>query len=81
MSNANSIMNPDLLIPAVSQHICEVCGMGPRQGIAIYRTGGKGAGVNPHWRCSVHNTQDSHKVSDDVAVITAVIEGIGQTQQ
>jgi len=80
MAMSNSIMNPDLLIPAVSQHCCEICQQGPRQGIAIYRTGGKGQGVNPRWRCSLHNNQES-QVADDVATVVAIIESVDQTQQ
>lgn len=33
---------------------CEVCGQGPQSGVTIFRTGGKGEGVNPHWRCEPH---------------------------
>lgn len=33
---------------------CEVCGGSPAEGISLYRTGGKGSGINPHWRCEQH---------------------------
>jgi hypothetical protein len=32
--------------------ICEVCKKGPKDHVALYRTGPKGIGNNPHWRCS-----------------------------
>lgn len=41
--------------------VCEVCGQGPEIGIAIYRTGGKGPGVNPHWRCDAHIEKKGRK--------------------
>ena len=35
---------------------CEVCGTSPLSGgYPIFRTGGKGAGINPHWRCQQHS--------------------------
>ena len=36
---------------------CEVCKKSPHQdGIALFRTGEKGPGVDPHWRCRDHLT-------------------------
>jgi hypothetical protein len=48
---------------------CEVCGCGPQQDVSIYRTGGKGPGINPHWRCLQHKEQPMPEVETLVAVI------------
>jgi hypothetical protein len=50
---------------------CEVCGQGPRTGTSIFRTGGYGPGVNPHWRCEPHQTGD---IPADVYEIVSIIE-------
>lgn len=51
---------------------CEVCGHGPQTGHTIFRTGGKGPGVNPHWRCEQHCV--AAVVDPDVQQAVAIIE-------
>ena len=60
--------------------VCEICGQGPgTNGTALYRTGKKGPGENPHWRCSVHKT-DEVVVDPLVAEVTGLIESDGSTK-
>jgi hypothetical protein len=51
---------------------CEICHRTPMQGIAIYRTGKKGPGEDPHWQCT--ECSPLMKVDTGVAVLAAVIE-------
>lgn len=52
---------------------CEVCHKEPQKdGIGIYRTGEKGPGKNPHWRCKQH--LDDNVIDPNVDEIVTVIE-------
>ncbi len=55
------------------KYVCETCQQGPEQGVGIYRTGEKGVGKNPHWRCSLH-LPEVNNVSPEVIEVTTVIE-------
>lgn len=51
---------------------CEICGKGPEDGTTIHRTGKKGPGEDPHWRCEADlpwNRLPDQVVSEVVAVI------------
>jgi hypothetical protein len=61
---------------------CEVCGQGLMSGTSVYRTGEKGPGNNPHWRCQFHMThQEREAVPGDVMELTAFIESDNATRQ
>lgn len=60
--------------------VCEVCGHGPEtNGTAVYRTGEKGPGKNPHWRCSVH-MPSSAPADPVVQEVVALIENSNSTK-
>lgn len=52
---------------------CEICGQGPMNGVTVYRTGEKGSGKDPHWRCQFHMTAEQ-RPDDEVASLVAIIE-------
>lgn len=58
------------------QLCCEVCGKSASNGHTLYRSGKKGAGVNPHWRCSEH--MNMQEVSPDVREVVEAVE-VGNT--
>jgi hypothetical protein len=61
---------------------CEICGQGPMHGTSVYRTGEKGPGKDPHWRCQFHMThQERATVPADVMELTAVIESDNAPRQ
>lgn len=51
---------------------CAVCGKGPIEGVTLYRTGNKGPGENPFWKCPEHIEQ--YKVDPAVKELTETIE-------
>lgn len=63
----------------VYKPVCETCKQGPEHGVGIYRTGEKGPGKNPHWRCSAH-LPSNHEVDPEVAEVTAIIESDSATK-
>ena len=52
---------------------CEICGQGPADGISVYRTGEKGEGVDPHWRCKPH-LPPHNEVDEGVIELTEHLE-------
>lgn len=61
------------------QPVCEICKKGPEDDVAVYRTGEKGPGKDPHWRCSVDMPKET-EVSADVLTTVAAIESQSQTK-
>lgn len=59
--------------------VCEVCKKGPQHDVALYRTGKKGPGEDPHWRCSLDLPKD-HTVQTEVLEVVAVIEAADETK-
>jgi hypothetical protein len=58
----------------MSKYVCEVCGKGPeRDGVALYRTGAKGPGEDPHWRCSA-DMPDAERINPDKIIDVTVVE-------
>lgn len=59
---------------------CEVCYKTPNvDGVALYRTGGKGPDINPHWRCTEH-LDLIMEVDSEVLVVTTIIESNNTTK-
>lgn len=52
---------------------CEICGKGPMEGVSIHRTGKKGPGQDPHWRCE-SDMPKAKVVDQEVAELVAIIE-------
>jgi hypothetical protein len=52
---------------------CEICGKGPQDGTTIWRTGDKGPGQEPHWRCDA-DLPPEKRISTEAAIVVAVIE-------
>ena len=53
---------------------CEVCHKEPQKdGIGLYRTGKKGPGENPHWRCQQHANVEN--LDEKVLKLVYTIEG------
>jgi hypothetical protein len=53
--------------------VCEICKKGPANDVALYRTGEKGPGKDPHWRCS-EDLPKNFQVDKEVLTVVAVIE-------
>lgn len=59
---------------------CEICHRSPNtHGITIYRTGEKGPGKNPHWRC-VDDLKSIQQVDPGILQIAATIESDNETK-
>jgi hypothetical protein len=56
--------------------LCEICNQGIEHGVSLTRTGGKGPGINPHWRCFAHLPAD--KIDPAVQEVVAAIESGSQ---
>jgi len=56
---------------------CEVCGMGPMQGVTIHRVGPKGAPTT-QWRCDAHLGENT--VDEGVAEVVAILESADEEQ-
>lgn len=53
---------------------CEVCGEEPNGERVLYRTGKKGPGENPHWRCEEHlKTEDLKALDPDLQALLSVL--------
>jgi len=60
---------------------CEVCGGSPFNDdnpVTLYRTGEKGPGKDPHWRCEADGGKD--KQDPEVLEVTQIIESHGKTK-
>jgi len=52
--------------------VCEKCGRNPQEGVTLHRTGLKGPGKDPHWRCQSH--MDIHDIDPIVLDVVSIIE-------
>lgn len=59
--------------------VCEICKQGPSDGVSVFRTGKKGPGENPHWRCQADAKAD--QIPEEDLILAAVIESGNATKQ
>lgn len=59
--------------------VCEICKKGPKENVAIYRTGEKGPGKDPHWRCS-EDLPETYNVDQEVLTVVATIESVDKVK-
>lgn len=55
----------------MSEIECEICGRSPKNGETVFRSGEKGAGKNPGWRCRAHLTT---AVDPEVNELVSILE-------
>ncbi len=63
----------------VYRTVCEVCKKGPQDDVAVYRTGKRGPGEDPHWRCSADMPKDAN-IDPEVLQVVGVIESDSATK-